>query len=293
MERDIIIKAPDEAERLEAIEVFLRSFRNESESSHEWLDHFTRLLIDARLAHLLIAREGSGRGKVSGGAGTVVGCGALVCLLRASWIALMGVEPGSQKRGIGDALMSALMEHAADLGYKTVKLDATNFGRGLYAKHGFVDEYFVTMYEIPPRCDLGEEAGPVVRLDEELPEWCLALDREATGDDRRALLRAALADGAKVLMVDGQGFGIMHGRKVGPIIAGSLDAAIAIVRRADSFGVNRIYVPHHPELPEGFLAGLKEVPPRWELRCCTRMIYGEPLKQNLSLEYAGYSAATG
>ena len=132
-----------------------------------------------------------------------------------------------------------------------------------------------------------------MRLDEELPRWCLALDREAIGDDRSALLRAVLGDGGKVLMVENEGFGILHGRKIGPIIARSVDAAIAIVRRADSFGVNRIYVPRHAELPEGFLVGLKEIPPSWELRCCTRMIYGEPLKQNLELEYAGYSAATG
>jgi hypothetical protein len=113
------------------------------------------------------------------------------------------------------------------------------------------------------------------------------------GDDRSALLRAVLADGGKVLMVEGQGFGILHGRKIGPIIASGIDAAIAMVRRADSFGVNRIYVPRHAELPEGFLVGLKEVPPRWELTCCTRMVYGEGLKQDLSLEFAGYSAATG
>ena len=75
--------------------------------------------------------------------------------------------------------------------------------------------------------------------------------------------------------------------------AAGVDAAVAVVRRADSFGVNRIYVPHHKELNESFLAGLKRIPPEWELTCCTRMICGEPLKQNLKLEYAGYSAATG
>ena len=119
------------------------------------------------------------------------------------------------------------------------------------------------------------------------------MDREAVGDDRSGLFKAVLADGGKVLMVEEEGFGIMHGRKVGPIIARSVDVAIAIVRRADSFGVNRVYVPRHAHLDEGFLAGLKEIPPEWELRCCTRMLRGEELKQNLELEYAGYSAATG
>jgi GNAT superfamily N-acetyltransferase len=280
---DITIKAPEGAERIEAIRVFLRSFRQESESSEKWLDHFTRMLIGAKLAHIIVAVDGA----------TVVGCGALICLLETAWIALMGVEPRLQKRGIGDLLMSALMEHAGDLGYKTVKLDATNFGRSLYAKHGFVAEYPVSMYEIPARCDYGDSEGPKVRLDEELPGWCLALDRRAVGDDRSALLRAVLGDGGKVLMVEGQGFGILHGRKIGPIIASGIDAAIAVVRRADSFGVNRIYVPRHAALPEGFLVGLKEVPPRWELTCCTRMVYGQGLKQDLSLEFAGYSAATG
>jgi len=317
MADEVRIHAPDEARRLEAVAVFLRSFRQESESSASWLDHFTRMLIDAKLAHLLVAVDKGSAGGVSevgglatdaggdiggdagGGSvagrpgGKVIGCGALICFPRVAWVALMGVDPGLQKKGVGNSLMSALMGHAADLGYKTVKLDATNFGRGLYAKHGFVDEYPAHMYEIPTSCDLGEQGGPRVRLDEEMPEWCLALDREAVGDDRRALFEAVLADGGKVIMVEGDGFGMLHGRKIGPVIARSVDAAIAIVRRADSFGANRIYVPHHGDLNEGFLVGLKEMPPRWELKCCTRMIKGEPVKQNLSLEFAGYSAATG
>lgn len=283
MANEVRIHAPNEAQRLEALGVFLRSFRKQGESSEKWLDHFTRMLIDARLAHMLVAVDEA----------SVLGCGALICFARVAWIALMGIEPGLQKKGIGSSLMKALMEHANDLGYKTVKLDATNFGRGLYARYGFTEEYRAIMYEMPTRCDLGEEGGPKVRLDEEIPEWCLALDREAVGDDRSALFKAVLADGGKVIMVEGEGFGILHGRKIGPVIAKSVDVAIAIVRRADSFGVNRIYVPRHAELPEGFLVGLKEIPPSWDLRCCTRMVYGEPVRQNLGLEYAGYSSATG
>ena len=303
---DITIKAPDESQRLQAIRVFLRSFRNEGESSEKWLNHFTCMLMDAKLAHIVVAEMEEGREERAGTAqatgrggegrletGAVVGCGAIICFREAAWVALMGVEPGLQKRGTGGLLMTALMEHAEGLGYRTVKLDATNFGRGLYARHGFVEEYAVSMYEIPARCDCGGRKGPAVRLDAELPDWCLALDREAVGDDRSALLRAVLADGGKVVMVENEGFGILHGRKVGPIISKSLDAALAIVRRADSFGANRIYVPRHPELPGEFLAGLREIPPQWELKCCTRMIYGEPLIQNLGLEFAGYSAATG
>jgi GNAT superfamily N-acetyltransferase len=284
MASDIMVKKPDEAERLEALKVFLRSFRSTGESREAGLDHFINMLEGAGLAHVRAAVDSKGK---------VVGSGGLICFKTTAWIALMGVEPGLQRQGIGDAIMTELMNLAIDLGFKTVKLDATNFGQGLYARHGFTDEYPVHMYEIPASCDLGMQGGPRVRLDEEVPEWCLAMDRAASGDDRSALFSAALADGAKVLMVEGQGFGIMHGRKIGPIIAKNIDVAIAIVRRADSFGVNRIYVPHHPELSEGFLVGLKRIPPEWELECCTRMIKGEPLKQNLKLEYAGYTAATG
>jgi GNAT superfamily N-acetyltransferase len=298
---EIVIRAPDDAERIAAVRVFLRSFRQESESSERWLDHFTRMLVDAGIARLTVALEGA-RGDASaeesgdtpaGLGGKVIGCGALICFVETAWIALMAVEPGLQRRGTGSLIMGTLMKSARNLGYRTVKLDATNFGRGLYARHGFVDEYPAKVYEIPARCDLGEESGPKVRLDEALAGWCLLLDREAIGDDRSVLLNAALADGAKVLMVEEEGFGVLHGRKVGPVIARNTDAAIAIVRRAGSFGANRIYVPHHPGFPSGFLVGLKEVPPRWELECCTRMIYGEPVKRNASLEYAGYSAATG
>jgi len=321
MASGIVIRAPDEAERLAALRVFLRSFRNDGGAREAGLDHFIYVLESAGLASLRVAIDAGDRGggdRAVGG-GAVVGSGALICFANAAWIALMGVEPGHQKKGIGNAVMTELMDLARERGFRTIKLDATNFGRGLYAKHGFTYEYPAHMYEIETTCDVGGagnagrvgnvgQAGgtaggvgglagragrPRVRLDEEVPEWCLALDREAVGDDRSALFRAALADGAKVLMVEREGFGIMHGRKVGPVISRSVDAAVAIVRRADSFGASRIYVPHHEELDGDFLAGLKKIPPEWELTCCTRMIYGEPLKQNLGLEYAGYSAATG
>jgi len=319
----IVVKEPDEAERLAALRVFLRSFRNEGEAREVGLDHFIYVLESAGLARLRVAVDTGGRGGGSEAAGgnadasgsAVVGSGALICFADAAWIALMGVEPGHQKKGIGNAVMTELMNLARELGFATIKLDATNFGCGLYARHGFVDEYPAHMYEIETTCEPGAgggagaagyagsvgnigEAGATagrlkVRLDDAVPDWCLALDREAVGDDRSALFGAVLADGGKVLMVEGEGFGIMHGRKVGPVISRSIDAAVAIVRRADSFGASRIYVPHHDELNQDFLVGLKRIPPEWDLTCCTRMICGEPLKQNLKLEYAGYSAATG
>ncbi len=292
MTGDYSIETPDEAMRMEGVRVFLRSFREESESVEEWLQGFVRMLVDAGLAHMLVA-VGAGGGAGSGRDRRVVGCGALIGFVRTAWIAFMGVEPDLQRRGIGGAILDELMRLARGRGYAMVRLDATDVGRGLYAGRGFVAEHPAGMYEIPAHCGPGPEGGPPVRLNEELPEWCLALDREAAGDDRSALLGAVLADGGKVLVVEGEGFGILHGRKVGPVIAKSVDAAVAIVRRGGSLGANRVYVTRRSDLDERFVAGLKEMPPRSGLGCCTRMAWGKPLKRNPGLEFAAYSAATG
>jgi len=220
-----VIRAADDAARPEAIRIFLRSFREDSTSAETWLNHFTGMLEAAGLIHLMVAGKlgsaeksgavaGQRHAEKPGRAGRpsrrgervrIAGCGALICFVETAWIALMGVEPGLQGKGIGNLLMTALMDRARELEYKTLKLDATNFGKGLYAKHGFVEEYPAAMYEIPASCDSADRRAPKVRLDDRLPAWCAELDREATGDDRSTLLWAALADGGKLLTVEGEG----------------------------------------------------------------------------------------
>jgi len=77
-------------------------------------------------------------------------------------------------------------------GISSLKLDATNAGVRLYAKHGFTEEYPGRRLEIPARCPPPGQPGPEVTLAADLPDWCLAMDRRAFGEDRSKLLKLIL-----------------------------------------------------------------------------------------------------
>jgi hypothetical protein len=119
------------------------------------------------------------------------------------------------------------------------------------------------------------------------------MDRRAFGDDRTRLLEVALRHGSKLLVAEGRGFGLLEGKKLGPVVAADCRAALGIVTSASNLGASLIYVPYHPALPTEFLDRLKPQDEEGPITCCTRMSLGEPLEQEPGLVYADYSAATG
>jgi predicted N-acetyltransferase YhbS len=56
-----------------------------------------------------------------------------------AYVALMGVAPALHRRGIGNALMTALMAWSDERGFRDVRLDATPAGAPLYERFGFAD----------------------------------------------------------------------------------------------------------------------------------------------------------
>jgi hypothetical protein len=119
------------------------------------------------------------------------------------------------------------------------------------------------------------------------------MDRRAFGDDRSPLVTAALGHNAKLLVIENRAFGLLEGKKLGPVVATDPEAALDIVRYASGLGASVIYVPLHPELAPEFLAGLILPEETGPITCCKRMYRGEAVEQELGLAYADYSAATG
>jgi GNAT superfamily N-acetyltransferase len=282
----LVIETADPPGMREGAAVFARAMGRGEAHVEEWLFEFSKRLTEAGIGRFLTARLED----------NTVGYGSLVVYERIGWIGFMGTEPDLQGKGIGAAVMESLLSLAWEAGLKTVRLDATDIGKGLYAKFGFKEEYPARRYEIPGQCTRGKRRrGPekAVRIADRLPDWCRALDLRAFGDDRSALLEVALRHGGKVLLVKHRGFGILDGRKLGPVVAEDVDAAVDIVRYGAGLGANVIYVPHHKELPRRFLTSLSLPFDRGPVGCCTRMILGETVEQGLALAYADYSAATG
>ena len=183
-------------------------------------------------------------------------------------IGLMLVAPDRQGRGIGRALMTALI---ADSGSRALMLNATAEGLPLYEKLGFVSTGLVKQHQgrlsVPP-------PAPEVPLRRVVPAdhaALCALDAAVFGADRSDLIGRLLASG-DAWLVDraGQpaGFAILRafgrGRIIGPVVASSEDEAIALVAaaaRAAPAGVLRIDIQASAERLAAWLtaAGLPAV----------------------------------
>jgi GNAT superfamily N-acetyltransferase len=285
-QEDLVVKPAGAADMEVGVGVFARAMGREEAMVEEWLLEFGQRLVEAGVGNFVAAKLG----------GKLVGFGSLAAYRTTGWIGFMGTEPEFQGRGIGAAVMKCLLELAARSGLATLKLDATNVGEKLYSKFGFRREYAARRLAIPGQCTRGtnrDAAHGSVMIVDSLPQWCSALDARAFGDDRGVLIRTALTHGAKLLVIRDRGFGLLDGKKLGPIVAGDEDAAMEILRWGSGLGANVAYVPHHPQLSRIFLAGFKQVPDRGPTTCCTRMCRGPGVHQELGLVFADYSAATG
>jgi len=282
-EEHVVIEAVDEAMLREGSRIFAHAMGRDDPAVEDNLFAMSKLLAGGGCGHFIAGESG----------GRMVAYGALVTYERLGWIAFMGTEPGMQGRGIGSAMLANLMDQARDRGIRSLRLDATDAGIKLYARHGFIEEYPARRLEIPARCALPGQPAPDVTLAADLPDWCTALDQRAFGADRSRLLGLILRDGGKLLLAGQDGFGVLHGRKLGPVVAKGVEAALSILWRAGDLGARVIYVPFHSGLPPSFIDELRDPEPEGQARCCVRMVFGEPVDDEHDLVFAAHSAATG
>jgi predicted N-acetyltransferase YhbS len=206
------------------------------------------------------------------GTGSTVGVGLRWSFGRdVGTIGLVLVSPERQGRGIGRALMTALI---ADLEPRALMLNATAEGLPLYEKLGFVSTRFVRQHQGRRAEGSVLPSVPAVHVRRAMPAdyaALCALDAAAFGTDRSALVSRLLADGeAWVVERAGQpaGFAVLRafgrGMIIGPIVASSEDEAIALVAAAAKAalpGVLRVDILADAERLAGWLtaAGLPAI----------------------------------
>ena len=163
---------------------------------------------------------------------------------RHATIGLVIVSPACQGRRIGHRLMSALLESMDD---RTVLLQATAEGRGLYERLGFVRVGEIRQHQgmAQPTPLIALPAGWRLRpagLNEAAALH--QLDQDARGMPRAALIDEliAQADACVVLDHDGtqKGFAILRrfgrGHAIGPVVAPDAEGAKALI--ANLAGMN-------------------------------------------------------
>jgi GNAT superfamily N-acetyltransferase len=107
------------------------------------------------------------------------------------WIGLILVDEAMRGRGYGSLMMDRCLELAQRSGDEIVGLDASDFGRPVYLKKGFVDVLPIDRWTGVLAVDADRGAD---RLGPESLREVAALDRDACGVDRSELLKNLLDD---------------------------------------------------------------------------------------------------
>jgi GNAT superfamily N-acetyltransferase len=139
----------------------------------------------------------------------------------AHWIGMVLVDEAMRGRGFGSAMLSRVIDVARSRG-GVVGLDATDLGRPVYLKQGFVDVAPIDRWTgvLRPK----GHWGPVERIQRSHLDQIVELDRAACGIDRSALLRHLLNDlDVNGFLAPGSGYGLVRpGRTcshIGPVVA--------------------------------------------------------------------------
>jgi len=136
--------------------------------------------------------------------GRVVATGSAIHYdTRIGWIGMVLVHPEYRRRGIASAIMNRCIDALRDRGIQSIKLDATDQGRPVYAKLGFRDERPIVRYVgAPHRRALASPSAARPVADADWPQIA-RLDEQAFGADRIALLKHLAAEGSAVVLSEG------------------------------------------------------------------------------------------
>ena len=185
--------------------------------------HVARLLgypRDSPHGHVLVAVSGK----------RLVGGACCASFGSTGWIGALGVLPRARRRGVGELLTRAAIEWLQSRGASSVLLYATDMGRPVYDRVGFVAESRARAWR-------GVAPGPppegIRRLRPADRDRILELDRLATGEHRSAVLEMLSALLGIGYERDGllQGFALQTPWGAGPaVVADDAKAGIAVLR---------------------------------------------------------------
>jgi GNAT superfamily N-acetyltransferase len=179
------------------------------------------------------------------GAGAMLGTGVATFNGPVAWIGTIWVASSARGQGLGRALTEALIEAAQTAACRSLVLVATEAGRPLYERLGFEVQTWYRTLEAPGlagtsdetharRGSAGEGASGAVRafrIDD--LDAMAALDRSATGEDRRHLLAAFSTSEAARVVTDASdrptGFVIRAPWGGGATIAPGREDALALL----------------------------------------------------------------
>lgn len=229
----------------------------------------------------LLLRLAGGRFRVAIVDGRVVATGGAVLYgTQLAWICMILVEPEARGRGIGTRTFEEVLGLLDDI--DVVGLDATPAGGRVYSKFGFREaEGLVRM-----AARVTGSARPAVNSARMLTAADLgavgALDREVFGADRGTVLAWALGQAPEYAWSLAEGGHLdayclgrhgHHCEHIGPLVARSMEAALALVSACLAHTKAECVIIDVPEGRNDWVAGLRRIGFE-EQRPLTRMYRG-------------------
>jgi GNAT superfamily N-acetyltransferase len=235
-------------------------------SVHEWA---LRAVIGQPHARCVVVTDGDG---------AMVGVGSGIAYRPIGFVGNMVVAPSQRRRGVGSAVLTAVISFLEAAGCRRLELNATSEGRPLYERHGF--ETIGT--SITARIGRDRALGADVRMGtrqaeaDDLDELA-AYDLPRFGGDRRSILELMRADPAvRCLIAEGDGgvagYACLRSDtpRIGPFLADEPAVAGTLLRQAfdllPSADELRVNLPPDNRTGAGWLRGMGvEVEP-WDGR---------------------------
>lgn len=170
----------------------------------------------------------------------VVGVGSGISYGSLGIVGNMIVDPAHRRRGVGAAILEAVIAFLDERGCSRMELSATDQGRPLYARFGFaLTDPGVSA--VVPREAAVEDAAGAELADAELAslDELAAYDAPRFGGDRRPLIAAMLADPDRQVILARHAGALVgwawvrpENERVGPLLADTPDIATALVGEA-------------------------------------------------------------
>ena len=170
----------------------------------------------------------------------VVGFGAAMDYGPFAYIGKMGVDPSTQRRGIGGGILTMILRWLQGRKCPTFLLDASQYGGPLYEKFDFLETDLTAVMQQNIVNRTGERMilnrAKVVEFSK-----LLSFDMPRFGADRLQLLRSYFEDDSSRFLVSHDGKGQVDGflvaqpRVIGPWVSKSVEVAEALLEEALQF----------------------------------------------------------
>ena len=275
------IREPTDEEISKSINVLYSAFGRAPPLDIKEEEKIWKALINCGIGKFLISEEN----------GKVFGVGGVFTFEKVSSFGYMAVLPEYRGKGIGTEIFRNLLEIAYKMNSETMILYASQLGEPIYKKFGFKRRFYGVMYQLPIQSPKLGITDKDVKILYTVPDLVLDLDKKAMGFDRTNYLNMRIKLGAKILIIENEGYGLVANKRLGPLIATNLEAALQIINKSITLGADHMIIAKHQYMPKKIfeLFNLTEL----ENRASVKMVYGKEISENLNLLYGIGTYAKG